>query len=319
MLISTFTHAAEIKKFLLKHGFPEGQIAWPHDFCLLKAQFFTRTCQVTLCDIDKSQLIERIHQDSIQIQAAYDLLADNKSKQVFVNKLAVMINSNDIGMFYNYISRLSEPYKKFGCTPFEDIGGESYFYFSNDVFKLSENEVYVDVGAFWGDTVIEFVDACRKQSLNYSKIYAFEPDPISFGSLENNTSSCENLVCEPSGVYSKSGEIAFLKSDSSITAGGAGFHIDGDIKVQTVSLDDYFEGKMVTLIKMDPPGDIIPHALEGAANLIKRCKPRLAIGAYHSFSSIYQIPNIINRIHPDYKISLRHNSWYIGETDVLAL
>ena len=120
-------------------------------------------------------------------------------------------------------------------------------------------------------------------------------------------------------MYSKSGEIALLKSDSSITAGGAGFHIDGDIKVQTVSLDDYFEGKMVTLIKMDPPGDIIPHALEGAANLIKRCKPRLAIGAYHSFSSIYQIPNIINRIHPDYKISLRHNSWYIGETDVLAL
>lgn len=318
VLIGTLTHAADIKKMLIKHGFPESQIAWPHDFDVLKAQFFTRTCQVTLCDVDKSQLIEKIQQDAKSIQSAYDLFTDQKSRDVFVEKLAAMLNPNNIGIFYNFIAKHSEPYKKFGCTPFKSIGGESYFYFSNDVFKLFENEVYVDVGAFWGDTVIEFVDACRKQSLDYSKIYAFEPDPISFSALKNNVRLYKNVICEPTGVYSKTEEMRFARSDVTPTPGGAGFDKSGDIKVRSVSLDEYFHGRLVTLIKMDPPGDIIPEALKGAAKLIKQHKPKLAIGAYHSFSSIYQIPNIIHGIRPDYNISLRHNSWYIGETDVLA-
>ena len=86
VLIGTLTHAADIKKMLIKHGFPESQIAWPHDFDVLKAQFFTRTCQVTLCDVDKSQLIEKIQQDAKSIQSAYDLFTDQKElRKVGVN------------------------------------------------------------------------------------------------------------------------------------------------------------------------------------------------------------------------------------------
>ena len=51
---------------------------------------------------------------------------------------------------------------------------------------------------------------------------------------------------------------------------------------------------------------------------IQKYKPKLALGVYHSIDAIYKIPLQLHSLCPEYKIFIRHNSWYIGETDVHA-
>jgi hypothetical protein len=49
-------------------------------------------------------------------------------------------------------------------------------------------------------------------------------------------------------------------------------------------------------------------ALEGAENIIKMQKPRLAISVYHKPEDIITIPNLLLKYNKDYKFKLRHYS-----------
>lgn len=56
----------------------------------------------------------------------------------------------------------------------KDIPSYNYFnqYFPKDIIELSEDEVFVDGGAFTGDTSLKFKKLCPF----YRRIVAFEPD-----------------------------------------------------------------------------------------------------------------------------------------------
>ena len=66
-------------------------------------------------------------------------------------------------------------------TPFTD---PVHTYFDDDVFRLGENEVFVNCGAYDGDTVRAFLE---KSKGHFKKIYAVEPDKNNFAKLSATT------------------------------------------------------------------------------------------------------------------------------------
>ncbi len=256
------------------------------------------------------------HED--EILKAYELLADEHSRQLYLSKLTLASSDRSFHLFRQFISAFSQPVLDFGTGSYEGTP-EDYYYFNNDVILLSDDETYVDVGAYDGDTVTSFTEACRKNNVRWKSIYAFEPDPACYSSLVRNTSDYDRVECEPFGVWSKSDTLRFTSSEKAMHDQAGVLDASGDISVRVVSLDEFFGDADITFIKMDPGGNVIPEAVRGAANLITRCRPKLALGAYHSVTSMFEIPLLVHELCPDYRIYLRHNTYHLCDTDMLAV
>jgi hypothetical protein len=76
------------------------------------------------------------------------------------------------------------------------------------------------------------------------------------------------------------------------------------VEVRCAPLDEVLEGVDVTFLKMDIEG-AEPDALAGAAKLIARCRPVLAICVYHRQDHLWTIPLWIKRLVPEYRLYLR--------------
>ena len=274
-------------------------------FAGYKQQCGTRTVMDTLLEHEQSLL------------EAYDLFADKHSQGLFVSKLALMASDGNFELFRNFIQSYSQPVLEFGYGNYDGTP-EDYYYFNNDVISLSPDEVYIDVGAYDGDTVYTFVEACRKNRVDYTRIHAFEPDPHCYQALLKNTANYKNVVCHPSGVWSQSRVLRFKSSGNAIHDQAGTIDHSGDIEIEVVSLDDCLQGEKVTFVKMDPGGNVIPEAIRGAAGIIAQHKPKLALGAYHALESIFEIPLLVRKICPDYKLYLRHNTYHLCDTDLFA-
>jgi hypothetical protein len=73
----------------------------------------------------------------------------------------------------------------------------------------------------------------------------------------------------------------------------------------------------VTFIKMDLEG-FETRALNGAANLIDICRPRMAITGYHYADDLLDIAHTIGHLAPDYALRLRHHSNYYYDSILYA-
>ena len=72
-------------------------------------------------------------------------------------------------------------------------------FFNNDIFQVGPQEVYVDVGAYDGDTLDLFLEECGG---SYRKIYALEPENDNFSKLEKyvTENKLQNIVLEKQGT-----------------------------------------------------------------------------------------------------------------------
>lgn len=170
-------------------------------------------------------------------------------------------------------------------------------YFPEDIFHLDEGEIFVDCGAYDGDSIVPFVS---RTSGRFERIYAFEPDASNFerlGAAIAGLPHGEKIVAKQACVGEKSEKISFaaLGTDNSV-AGQDGAAVD------CVALDDVVE--RATYVKMDIEGYEL-FALEGMKKIIHDHKPKLAISAYHCQDHLWKIPQLIKSLRPDYKLYLR--------------
>lgn len=174
-------------------------------------------------------------------------------------------------------------------------------YFDLDLIKCDENEIFVDVGAYTGDTLINYIRILGKDS--YKKIYCYEivPDNIKSIKEQINAFKLKNVVLKEVGASSKKGKM-FIDSNeiSSIKK----LLEKGSIEIDTVKIDDDIKGP-ITFVKMDIEGGELD-ALLGMKNKIKKYKPKLAISVYHNNDHLWQIPKLIKELNPDYKLYLRY-------------
>ena len=229
------------------------------------------------------------------IEAAFALCGDEQSRRVFLGKLE----------FYLGLDK----------GRIEAIRSQKPIYFDDTVFRLRPDEVVADAGAFTGDTFRAFE---RVSDGAYAGYVAFEPDPGNFEALSDATRSNPRVRVVKAAVASHTGSVAFLNADS---ADSRRLREDeqGGTLVPAVSLDQFFESDTPpTLIKMDIEGAEVD-ALAGAATLIARHAPVLAVSAYHYPSDLWTIPLLLHRLAPDSEILIRHYTYEIDDTVCYAV
>lgn len=186
-----------------------------------------------------------------------------------------------------------------------------YQYFQDDYYSVSDNEVYVDCGAFDGDSINQFFEFTKGK---YKKIIGLEPDKISFRKLCEATKDHHDveLICCATGKENT--QMNFF-SEGTL---GSTFSESGDGELTDVKkLDDLLYGENVTLIKMDIEGSELD-SLIGAENIIKKNKPKLAICIYHKIEDIKTIPQYLHSIVPEYRFKVRQHSSSMLETVLYA-
>lgn len=224
----------------------------------------------TLFDLEyakkyKSQLLE-----------AYNLLADDLSKKVFEKIIMYKITGK-----IDYLFEAE--------TPVDEVF---------EILKLTDNEVYLDLGAYNGDTVLKFLEKVS----GYNKIIAVEPDSKNYKKLIQNTQNIEKIKLINAAVSDTVGKDKFsMLGGRNSTLGNEGVLIDKITIDSITSLSP-------TYIKFDIEGQEIK-ALEGGIQTIKLCKPKMNIAAYHKNEDIFAIPILVHSINPQYKIYLRHHPY----------
>lgn len=212
-----------------------------------------------------------------KIEKAYSLLADDMSKKVFENTVMYKLTGK-LDYLFDIETQRDEAYTLLG---------------------LSQNETYLDIGAYNGDTVAEFLEKVGQ----VNKIIAVEPDFKNFRKLQNNTKDIKNIALINAAVTDKSGKIRFAQKGGRNSVQNA-----NGTEINAVSIDDIMCGQAVTFIKMDVEGLEIP-AIKGAVSTLKQYKPKLNIAAYHKNADLFEIPLLLNEINRDYKIYLRHHPY----------
>lgn len=176
-------------------------------------------------------------------------------------------------------------------------------YLLDDIFTFSDEETYIDAGAFDGDTIIGFLKKIR----NFKKIYGFEADKVNFNKMKSRLQLAEQVYgkekieCFNFALADYNGKLSFssLGNESSKVS----TEENSDWK-QCVTLDSVVQD--ATYIKMDIEGSELA-ALEGAKRLIKNRKPKMAICIYHRPEDLWQIPIYIHSLVPEYKMFIRHH------------
>lgn len=263
---------------------------------------------------------EKLIADRDQINGAYECLADEQSRRMLVERLAFQLNGEDIGHFAEFIRDFSEPRREFGDVAVKGVFPESRYYFRNDLIRLSEQEVLVDVGAYDGCSTAAFVEACGDLGIREYRSIAVEPDPENYRAMTRNTATYSNVERHNIGLWSSPGKFRFRGSSNCDLKSSSHIDDEGEIEIDVDSLDHLLAGRRVTLIKADPPGLIVVReALKGAENTIKTWLPKLIFAAYHSFEATYQIPLLLAELDRSYGVFLRHLSWSAGETHAFAI
>jgi FkbM family methyltransferase len=174
-------------------------------------------------------------------------------------------------------------------------------YFPRDLFQLTEHEVFIDCGAYDGDTIRSFLKQPNGPS---GRICAFEADPGNFKRLERTLAVLPQhgaIAIYNQAVGASNGSVSFCSSGNSSSYVSP---LSGDIRVECVALDKALGDLEPTYVKMDIEGAELD-ALNGASQLIARCSPVLAICSYHRQDHLWKIPLLIHSFYPDYRFYLR--------------
>jgi FkbM family methyltransferase len=230
------------------------------------------------------------------IEAAHSLLSDQESRRVFEGKLAYYLSLDK--------ARL------------DDIKATTPIYFDRSVYKLGDEEVVVDGGAYVGDTLSAFLDRCSGRFHSY---VAFEPDPASFGRLATVAASDPSrITAVQAGLAERTTSARLLSTQGADSRLLRGDEAGGE-DVPVVGLDEYFEGRPApTLIKMDIEG-AEADALIGAAGLLGTASPKMAISAYHFPTDLWRIPVLLEKLMPDSSLYLRHYTREVDDTVCYAI
>lgn len=210
---------------------------------------------------------------------AYELLEDDTSRKVFIN----IINFQYTGD----IKYLDE------CTTEKD---EIF----NNILKFNDNEIYLDLGAYNGDTIEEFLSYCKNR---YKSIIAFEPNSKNFSKLQKKCADLKNISLWQIGSYSKNTIINFNNKagrNSAISEKGT--------PTQTARADTILCGQRVTYAKLDVEG-AEKETIIGMEQTIKLFAPKLNVAAYHRSEDLFALILQIHKLNPNYKFYLRHHPY----------
>ena len=160
------------------------------------------------------------------LKKVMNALADEKSRDTIKNMFKYLMTYNK-----EYLTDIYDPNQ----------------YFPKDIITLSNNEVFVDCGAYDGDTIVEFMKLTEN---SFEHFYCFEPGPQAYDQLTEmirERGMEKKVTAYPYGVFSSKGRVSFSESGTSSRITTDGVDV---VTIETESIDNLkLEG--VSFIKMD--------------------------------------------------------------------
>jgi FkbM family methyltransferase len=245
----------------------------------------------------KQKLIERVNKmkgHRRDYEWLFNRLEDDKSREVMMN--AMMI---DITCECKYAVEINDIKK---CPQ----------YFDPSIVKVGKDEVFVDMGAFIGDTELIYIDFIRSNGGSIKAIYGYEPDENTYAKAVENMKPYDFANIKNVGVGSKSEEVCFetqIGGRSTVVTSKDGSNVE---TARLVAIDEDIKEK-VTFIKMDLEG-YEAEALKGSKNHIINDTPQLAVCVYHKIEDLYALPQLIESYNTNYKMYMRHYDDQQAET-----
>lgn len=180
----------------------------------------------------------------------------------------------------------------------------SYFdqYFPKDILLINKNEVFVDCGAYIGDTIEQFIDYSNS---NFSKIISFEPDYQNYKKSLLNINKYGSDIKKKIEIFNyavglKNINVKFNQSGAT----GSSISTEGSENIKCIKLDSFVFKDKPTFLKFDIEGYEMD-ALKGAKKIIKTLTPIIAVCVYHKPDDMWKIPLFINSINSEYKYFFR--------------
>ena len=233
--------------------------------------------------------VEFVEKNAEKIDKVYSLLADEWSKKVYDNIINYKISGN-----IEYLRDITTDRE-------EDL---------QTVFDFSDNEDYLDLGAYDGDTIKEFA---RLTDNKFRSITALEPDGKNFKKLALATEADERITCVQKAVWDTDTVLRFNNRAGRNSA----LNDVGRVEVEATSIDNLSPDGF-SFIKMDVEG-AEKQALLGAKRTIAQRKPKLFISAYHRNEDIFELPLLVLSLCDDYKIYFRKHPYIPAwEINILA-
>ncbi len=222
--------------------------------------------------------LEFFKENEDNFKKAYNMLHDEKSKEDYLNVLRFKL-SGDVKYLLEAHSHKMKIYE--------------------DILPLHSEECIMDLGAYDGDTIREFLTVTNGK---FKNIIALEPDEKNFRKLERKTEGLTNIIRLNMGVWDREDILYFAKK-----SGRNSRLEETGIPVKFNSVDNIID-KEVTFIKMDIEGAELK-ALEGAKNTVEMYKPKLYICAYHRNEDMFTLPFKIKELYDGYKIYFRQHPY----------
>lgn len=218
-----------------------------------------------------------------EIRKIFSFLADDISRELFINIIKFRLKLST--QFLPQISKTEE-------------------YFPGGFWKLSNNEVFVDVGAYNGDTLKSFLENTK----GFKKYIALEPDKKNYNdfvkSIPKNIKPKVIALCAGAGNKNEKVNFSgFGREDSLIDK-------DGTEQIKIIKLDDVLlkEENKPTVVKIDVEG-YEPEVMQGMKETLLHMKPKMALCVYHRPDHLWSLPIMLIESNPSYKknLYLRHH------------
>jgi FkbM family methyltransferase len=195
----------------------------------------------------------------------------------------------------------------------QSIDIDAYNQYFDPIIEFSENEVYVDVGAYDGKTIEKFIDRVNGK---YNEIIAIEASPKNTAVMKERLRAYRNIKFLQCAIIDQDkGQVEFVEGL------GPNSKIDTEsqerILVPATSIDSIVD-KKVTYIKADIEG-AESLMLDGMRMTIKKYRPKLAICIYHSEEDMLELPRKIVGLCENYRFYFRQHGEGLGESVMYAI
>ncbi len=219
---------------------------------------------------------EREHQGDIQ--RAYSLLSDDRSREVFNGVL---------------------DFRRTGKLDVLRSTADAPNSVLDELLHFDQYRVMGDIGAYNGDTAEELLARCPLAQ----KIYSLEPDRRNFRKLSSFAEDNPSVIAINAAVWKENTTLIFDDSGNR----NAGIDADGKAKrqaeVKAASIDSLC-AERVDYIKYDVEG-AEEEALLGSSETIRKYRPDLLISAYHKTADLFKLILLVHAICPEYRFYLR--------------
>jgi FkbM family methyltransferase len=214
-----------------------------------------------------------------KFEKVFSLLSDDISKKAYLNIIKYKLTGK-----INYLKE---------C---ETSASEAY----STIIKPKKDFAYVDIGAYNGDTIREYLSYAKGASI----VTAFEPDVKNYAKLSEYAKTLDvrtNVINaaawdkdETLTFYSRSGR------NSSVITNHPGLK---PINVKAVIADNYINA--ADYINIDAEGSDMK-ALYGLQKTVKKFAPVISCAVYHRNEDMFSIPLYLAGLYDNFEMYIRH-------------